>query len=237
MTSAYRKMEETILEVKNLNVELEGEEILKDLSFKVKKGEVLTILGPNGAGKSTLLKALLEISKYQGVINWKKGVKVSYLPDRLSREEFKIIPLSIKEFLGFEKASTEKIKEMLNSVGLEPARFLNKQPGDLSSGEFQRMLIAQALISEPNVLLFDEPTGGIDVGGKETIYSLLHQLWKEKNLTILLVTHEINVVYAYSTNVLCLSRKKLCYGKPEKVLTPETLKELYGNKIRFYKHH
>lgn len=229
-------MGNTILKVENLNVELGGEVVLENLSFDLREKEILVILGPNGAGKTTLFKALLGLLPYQGEISWREDIKISYLPERLSRETFKIIPLSIREFLKFEGASNEEISKILKSVGLEPSLFLNHHPGDLSSGEFQRMLIAWSLVSNPNVLLFDEPTGGIDIGGKETIYSLLYKFWKEKNLTILLITHEINVVYAFSTNVLCLHKEKLCYGKPREVLTPQTLQDLYGQDIKFYKH-
>lgn len=229
-------MSDIILSVKNLNVELDGEKIIKNLSFKVERREILTILGPNGAGKSTLFKTLLGLLPYQGEISWAKDMKISYLPERLSRERFKIIPLSIKEFLGFESVTEREIGKMLSLVGLKPNKFLNKQPCELSSGEFQRVLVAQALISNPNVLLFDEPTGGIDVGGKKTIYSLLRKIWQESNLTILFVTHELNIVYAYSRKILCLNKKELCYGRPEEVLTPQNLERLYQEKIKFYKH-
>jgi zinc transport system ATP-binding protein len=86
------------------------------------------------------------------------------------------------------------------------------------------------------VLLFDEPTSGIDVGGQETIYSLLHRFWKERNLTILLVTHDMNVVWEHAETVLCINKAKLCYGKPRTVLTPEELEKLYGSGIKYYEH-
>ncbi len=224
-----------LLEVKNLTVKRGGEKVIKNLNFSVKRGEVLTVLGPNGAGKSTLFKALMGIIPYQGEIRW-KDMKISYLPESVSRENFKLVPLTILEFLLSENKSKKEVKERLISVGLSD-KFLDKKPSTLSSGEFQRMLIAWALLSEPEVLLFDEPTGGIDLKGRETIYSLLYQIGKEKNLTILIITHEMNIVFAYSDNVLCVNKTKLCYGKPEKILTPERLEELYGHEIKFYKHH
>ena len=98
------------------------------------------------------------------------------------------------------------------------------------------MIIAWALVSEPSVLLFDEPTAGIDIGGQETIYSLLHKFWREGNLTMLLVTHNLDIVWEHANNVLCLNKKMLCYGKPREVLTPESLEELYGMEIKFYEH-
>src|SRR4030043_445756 len=94
-----------ILEVKNLNVRFDKEEVVKDLNFGVEKGEILTILGPNGAGKSTLLRALMGFLPYQGEVSWQEGAKISYLPENLSRESFRVIPLSLKDFFSFEKAS------------------------------------------------------------------------------------------------------------------------------------
>jgi len=120
-------------------------------------------------------------------------------------------------------------------VGLDPS-LLKRRFGTLSTGQFQRMIIAWALVDEPEVLLFDEPTSGVDIGGQETIYSLLHKFWKERNLTILLVTHDLSVVWEHANNVLCLNKKALCYGKPRDVLTPQGLEKLYGTGIKFYEH-
>jgi len=228
-------MEEIILKVKNLNVELGGEKIIEDLTFEVKKGEILTILGPNGAGKTVLLKTLLGLLPYQGEIQWQRRGKIGYLPQGLTQLKFQPLPLTLEEFFKFKENSKTKIIEFLQMVGLEE-KFLKKRIGNLSSGQFQRMLVAWTLIDMPEVLLFDEPTTGIDLGGEETIYSLIYKFWQKGGLTILLVTHEINVVYAYSTHVLCLRKKKLCYGPPRQVLTPESLQELYGTEIKFYTH-
>jgi zinc transport system ATP-binding protein len=233
-------MPETILKVKNLNVKFGEEEVLRNLSFEVKKGEFLIILGPNGAGKTTLFKAILElIPSSSGEIIWstKENLKISYLPERLSQEKFKNFSILVREFFYFKEKSEEKISTILKEVGLAPDEVLNKNPGDLSSGQFQRMLVAWSLISEPEILLFDEPAAGIDIGGEETIYSLLKKFWQEKKLTILLVTHDLNIVYKYATNVLCLGKKEICcFGSPKEILTPEVLEKIYGTEIKFYEH-
>lgn len=226
--------ENIILKVTNLNVRLENEEVIKDLSFEVKRGDVLTVLGPNGAGKTVLLKALLGVLPYKGEIKWEKGVKIGYVPQRLPF--IKETPMNIEEFFELKGASKKEIKETLNSVGFEE-NFLNKNIGELSSGQFQRILIAWALIGNPDVLLFDEPTTGIDIGGEETIYGLLAELKEERNLTILLVTHDLSVVYKFSNYVICLNRCPICQGSPKEVLIPETLRKLYGEEVKFYEHH
>lgn len=223
-----------VLEVENLSVERGGEEVLRDLSFGLEEGDFLTVLGPNGAGKSTLLKALVGSLPGEGRVRWREGVEFNYLPEGLSRQDFEAYPLTVSDFFRLS-GEPEKVGEMLARVGLAP-EFKERDPASLSSGEFRRVLVAWSLIGEPDVLLFDEPMGGIDVGGKNTIYSLLRDLWRERGLTVVLVTHEINVVYDYSTHVLCLSRRKLCHGEPKEVLTPKNLEEIYGHKVKFYEH-
>ncbi len=221
-----------VLKVENLSVEFEGEKILENLSFEVKEGEVLTILGPNGAGKTVLLKTLLGILPFKGSIKWKPGVKTSYIPQRLPF--IKDIPLSVREFFKLKGASENEMKETLNSIGLKED-ILKKKIGDLSSGQFQRILVGWALISNPQVLLFDEPTTGIDIGGQESIYNLLEKLKKERDLTILLVTHDLSIVYKLATRCLCLNKQMLCYSIPRE-LTSERLSQLYGGGIKFYQH-
>jgi len=238
LIAVLSKMGTIILKVENLNVESEGERILENLSFEVKEGEVLTILGPNGAGKTVLLKTLLGILPYKGKIEWTppthhpKDIKIGYVPQRLPF--IKDIPMSVGEFFKLKVSSEKEVKEILNSIGLKEG-ILAKKIGDLSSGQFQRILVGWALVGNPQVLLFDEPTTGIDISGQESIYELLEKLRKERNLTILLVTHDLSIVYKLATDCLCLNKKVLCYSTP-KELTSERLSQLYGGKIKFYQH-
>ena len=226
-------MKEQILKVRNLNVELDGEQIIKDLSFEVNQKETVVILGPNGAGKSTLLKALLGLVPYSGEVSWATR-DISYLPPQELLQRKNLL-LNVKEFFSLKKVSPEKASEILEQVGLDSS-LLEKRFGSLSTGQFQRVIIAWALVNEPSVLLFDEPTSGIDVGGQETIYSLLHKFWERGNLTILLVTHDLNIVWEHADNVICLNKKLLCCGPPRQVLTPENLEELYGTGVKYYVH-
>jgi len=225
--------EKIVLKVENLDVKLEGEEILKDLSFEVKEGEVLVILGPNGAGKTVLLKTLLGILPYKGKIEWQKGIKIGYVPQRLPF--IKDIPMAVKEFFDLKNVSKKESEEILKSIGLGKD-ILKKKIGDLSSGQFQRILVGWALASNPQVLLFDEPMTGIDIGGQESVYNLLEKLKKERDLTILFVTHELSIVYKLADKVLCLSKRMLCHGLPKEILTPERISELYSGEIKFYQH-
>jgi len=121
-------------------------------------------------------------------------------------------------------------------VGINDLSILKKKIGVISSGLLQRILIAWALVDNPEVLLFDEPFSGIDIEGEETIYNLLSQIEKECDLTIILITHDLSVVYKFADSVLCLNKKLICYGSPKEALTPEGLNRLYGGEIKFYKH-
>lgn len=226
------KKDEIILHVKNLTVTFNGLKVIENLSFDLERGAFLTILGPNGCGKTVLLKALLGLIPYKGGVYWAKDAKISYLPQGFSPLAFKDYPISVKEFFNLKKA--KNVEKYLEFVGLEED-VLEKSMGSLSLGTFQRVLIAWSLVSEPNVLLLDEPTTGIDVEGEVTVYNLLSELWR-RGITILMVTHEIDIVYTYSTNVLCLSKKGfLCYGKPED-FTAKKLEEIYGFGIKIYRH-
>jgi len=222
-----------ILEVKNLSVMLDNQSIIENLSFEVKRGDALTILGPNGAGKSVLLKTLLGLIPYRGEIEWAKAIRIGYVPQRLPF--IKDIPLSIKDFFNLKGSPEKETEAILNSVGFKED-FSQKKIGDLSSGQFQRVLIAWGLVGNPQVLLFDEPTTGVDISAEETIYNLLAKLKGERDLTILLVTHDLSVVYKFSTDVICLNRQPICYGPPQEVLTPESLQRLYGGEVKYYQH-
>ncbi len=226
-----------ILEVKNLSVSFGESKIIKDLSFAVSEGEFLTILGPNGSGKTVLLKTLLGLlSGYEKNIFWREDAKIGYLPQGLTHLKVKESPLSVLEFLSLKNKNKSEIENHLKMLGIKDLSFLKKRIGTLSGGQFQRMLMAWALFDNPNVLIFDEPTTGVDIHGEETVYNLLRDLQKERNLTIILITHDVNVVYKYSTNVLCMSHNNICHSGPEEALSPKRLEELYGMPVKIYKH-
>jgi len=228
----------TLLEVKDLQVKLDHQVILNGLSFKVKQGEMLTILGPNGAGKSVLLKVLLGLLPYKGEITWHKNLSIGYLPQNLNYLSVKNLPLTVEDFFKLKDPTLnrQKIIKALKVVGLKQS-VVKKSANTLSGGQFQRMLVAWVIISKPDILILDEPTTGIDVGGGENVYTLLNTLRKKSPLTIIMVTHDIHIVYAHSDTVLCLKRKNhTCFGKPKTILTPQMLEDIFGMKIKFYQH-
>lgn len=236
-------MEDLVLKVSNLNVELNGQKILKNINFEVHNDDIVVIIGPNGAGKTVLLRTLLGFVEFTGTVEWKKGLKVGYVPQKLLIEPE--LPLTTREFLKFKEKSDQEIDKVLKSVGFAEdvphkghlkKHILDRKIGVLSGGELQRILIAWALLGHPDVLLFDEPTTGIDIGAEETIYTLLHRLKEKENLTIFIISHELQIVYKYATNVICLNKENICFGPPKQVLNPEILNQLFGGEIGVYKH-
>jgi zinc transport system ATP-binding protein len=235
-------MDEFILSVSNLKVKFDEHIILNDISFEVKRDDTLAVIGPNGAGKTVLFRTLLNLISYSGEIVWAKDAKIGYVPQKLAVA--KDLPLTAGEFLSFKEKDYLRICEILAEVGFQKKsehthndyRVLNTRLGDLSGGELQRILIAYALLEDPNVLLFDEPTAGVDVAGEETIYSLIHRLQTKKDLTIIFISHELQVVNHYADNVLCLNKEKISFGPPMKVVNKENLERLYGEEISLHKH-
>ena len=234
---------EIILEIQNLTVSFDNNKVIDNLDFSVRKGDVIAIVGPNGAGKSVLFKTILGLVPYLGKIKWMTGLKISYVPQRFNVE--KDFPITVKEFLRLKSKNYGNIMSALESVGLKKEyqdehhlehHLLNQRMGWLSGGQLQRVLVAWAILDSPDVLLFDEPTTGIDVGGEETIYNLLKKLNDETALTILVISHDLNIVYKYANNVLCLNKEKLCFGPPSDVLDRQALVKLYGDEAGFYAH-
>jgi zinc transport system ATP-binding protein len=228
-----------ILDVKDLSVTLGATLVLENINFEVDKGKVLAVIGPNGAGKSVLLKALLGLIPYRGTINWLDGVKLGYVPQRMDIETD--VPLTVREFFWLRTGAASSnlnddgIRKVLDYVQLDLA-ILDSGFGEVSIGQRQRILVAWAVLGEPDVLLFDEPTADIDIAGQESIYNMLYHLQTNLGLTVILVSHDLNVVYRHAHTVICLNRESLCSGAPRDVLNPEQLLNLYGGDKAFFEH-
>ena len=216
-----------ILKVSNLNVKFQNQIILDNISFNVKKGTTMAILGPNGAGKSVLFRTLLNLVPYNGNVEWSEKVKVGYVPQNVAVTD---MPLSVKEFLSIGKQRIN-IENALNLVKLKDKSVLNKRLGVLSGGQLRRILIAWALIDEPNILLLDEPTTGIDMDSEEPIYFMLNDIKKNQKMTILLITHDIHIVEEYTDYVLALNKCVTFFGKSEEIVKIETQKMIYGEPV------
>ena len=219
--------EEHILKVSGLNVKLQNQPILDNINFTVMKGTTLAVLGPNGAGKSVLFKVLLNLLPHEGTVEWCEKVKIGYVPQNVAVSD---IPISVREFLSIGKNNCDS-EAALSLVKLNAAKILDKRLGILSGGELRRVLIAWALIDDPNILLLDEPTTGVDVGSEEPIFLMLDGIKKSKKMTILLITHDIHIVQEYSDYLLALNKCVTFFGKSAEIANMTTQKVIYGEPI------
>ena len=226
-----------VLEVNHLSIRFGKVEVLSDLSFRVAKGSSLAVIGPNGAGKTVLFQALIGSLPSEGTIRWAPDVRIGYVPQKLDLD--RDVPITGMDFLRarspLTRGSHGEITRALDLVGVS-AEVSKSTIGTLSGGQFQRLLLAFALLGNPSVLLLDEPTAGIDEPGQRKLNELIHRLQQERNLTVLFISHELAVVNRYATNVLCLGRKRACFGTPRKILTRELLDEIYGTPVGFHVH-
>lgn len=238
------------LEVEHLSVELDKHLIIDDVSFQVPVGSTTAIVGPNGSGKSVLLKAILRLlPKTKGEVRMfginheqyrRAASLVSYIPQH---PEFdRDFPLTVEGLfslksarpIGMTAVERERMNDLLGLVNMKP--HLHKKLSKLSGGQLQRVLIAYSLMDHPKMLMLDEPSAGIDIQGQETVYALLERIQREERLTMLLVSHELDVVMQYADQALCLNQKLLCAGSPRKVLTNEILERMYGTPVGHIAH-
>ena len=225
-------MNNVVVKIDNLTVTLSGHLILDGLDFEIKKNEMTAIIGPNGAGKTVLLKAMLGLIPYSGKIQWGKGIKVGYVPQKFSAS--KDMPLTTREFFKLKTDNEVEIYRVLKDLEMGhdehhiEQHILENRLGNLSSGEQQKVLIAWAMINNPNVLLFDEPTAGVDIGSESSIYQLLKKMDENEDITIIFISHDLSIIKAYADKVICIDKKLVCTGIPEKVVDSDVLTKLYG---------
>ena len=228
-----------LLTVQNLSVSIGTLDVLEDISFTLNRGTTVAILGPNGSGKSTLFRALLGLTPHTGTVTWAPNVSLGYVPQSFSVESS--LPLTVAEFFQLKKAPQPAMLHALRDVGMlgihDDHDALTNQPlGTLSGGQLQRVLIAWTIADSPTVLLFDEPTSGVDIGGQQNIYALLDTLKKERGLTVLLISHDLHVVFSHADTVLCINKHLTCSGIPSEALDSKALAMLYGPHVSLYSH-
>lgn len=227
------------LAVEGLGVRFGRTAALFDVSFVVPQSSTLAIIGPNGSGKTVLCKALIGAVAHDGRITWAPGTRVGYVPQKLDID--RDLPITGIDFLQAKatvtRVSESDIRRALDIVNL--AEDVARRPiGTLSGGQFQRLLLAFALMGRPTVLLLDEPTAGVDEPGEESLYAMIQRLQQAEGLTLLLITHELAIVYQHADMVLCLSgnHRPAFFGAPEAMLTPERLREAYRAPLKFHAH-
>jgi zinc transport system ATP-binding protein len=223
------------LSVENLSVSYGQHHVLEDISFEIERGQFVCVIGPNGGGKSTLLKALVGLLPIRSGVMRKEAKNIGYVPQQLRIDG--AVPLRVDEFLSL-KLSKRRVwfgpgptrttaRKKLEEIGA--AHLIDRQLGELSGGEFQRILIAYALLDNPDLLLLDEPMTGLDVRGGMSFDGLLHHLNEHVGITIVMVSHDLHLVEHLSDQVLCINRTVHCHGSPDQVLQPDNLSKAYGH--------
>jgi ABC-type Mn2+/Zn2+ transport system ATPase subunit len=234
------------LDVKDLTVRFEGQDppAVEEVSFSLEEGQIAILIGPNGSGKSTVLKAILGLIpstgdvRVFGVPATEARRQIGYVPQRLAFDL--TLPLTVAEairmpLLGVRDADAEAAcRHFTEALGI--TALLGKPLGTLSGGQLKRAMIARAMVTRPRLLLLDEPEAGIDVGGEQTLYELLQRLVSHHGLTALVCSHELDLVFRYADQVLCLNRRLQCVGPPATTLTADALARLYGPATGLYRH-
>ena len=199
--------------------------LVKGVSLQIKKGQIATLIGPNGSGKSTTAKIALGIyKKIDGEVE-KYTNKVGYVPQKISIDW--TLPLRVKDFMVLtENLKDEDINEALSLTGV--IQLKNKNLGDLSGGEFQRVLIARAISKKPDLLVLDEPVQGVDFTGEIALYKLIKKITDELNCGILLISHDLHTVMSATDHVVCLNGHVCCSGSPMDVAKNNEYKALFG---------
>lgn len=229
------------IKINNIGVKFGKEEILKNINIHIHCGQLTVIIGRNGAGKSTLLKAILGETKHSGNIEFydlnekvRKNLKIGYIPQKINVE--KHMPTTVYDFIAGiisnkpiwlkkDKNLEEKIKSHLATFSV--SNLINKSIGDLSGGELQRVLLATAIIDKPNLLILDEPVSGIDKNGIKDFYNLINKLKEEYDMSIILVSHDLELVEKYADKVILLDKTILVEGTPDKVFNSEEYKQIF----------
>jgi ABC-type Mn2+/Zn2+ transport system ATPase subunit len=222
----HENSDDYVLKVSNLSLKLRNQTILDNVSFRLKRGTTLAIVGPNAAGKTMLFKVLLNLVPYTGKIEWAEKVKIGYVPQNIAVDD---IPISVKDFLLFK--DNVNVESSLSPVRLSNKNVADKTLGVLSGGQLRRVLIAWALADNPSVLLFDEPTTGVDHDSEEPIFITLNELKEKNNITILLITHDVHIVREYSDYLLALNRCVTFFGESKEIMNPSVQKIIYGETV------
>lgn len=225
-----RCMTTPLIAAEGLSVRLDGRLVLHDVTVAVQPGEILTIVGPNGSGKSTFLRALIgAVPAAAGRVRRAPGLRIGYVPQKLAIDPS--LPMTVRRFLSLpRRAPAAQVTQALTDAGLPDLG--DRQMTDLSGGQFQRVLLARALIDRPQILLLDEATQGLDQPGSAAFYERIEEVRKQLGCAVVMVSHDLHVVMAASDRVLCLNGHICCEGTPAVVASAPEYRALFGTGTR-----
>ncbi|MDR5866270.1 metal ABC transporter ATP-binding protein [Halomonas koreensis] len=227
-----------LLSIDDLHVALGGRTVLEGIELHLDRGEIVTLVGPNGSGKSTLLRAIIgAVRPAGGRLVRQPGLTIGYVPQRLAIDP--TLPMTVTRFLNLPRRHpVQTLRQALERAGVPGLG--RQQVTALSGGQFQRILLARALLEQPDLLLLDEATQGLDHRGTADFYRQIANVRRELGCAVLMVSHELHVVMRASDRVVCLNRHVCCQGTPERVLASPAYRALFGpdtvDALAFYRH-
>ncbi|GAB3111053.1 zinc ABC transporter ATP-binding protein ZnuC [Aestuariicella hydrocarbonica] len=242
MTDAL-KPPQSLIQATDLCLQFGERQILNNVSLNLNAGEIVTLIGPNGAGKTSLVRVVLGLqAASQGTLTRQPNLRIGYMPQKLHIEAS--LPLSVKRFLqlALRRKSADSLPVILESLQLTGIEHLINNPmHTLSGGETQRVLLARALLRNPDLLVLDEPVQGVDVAGQSRLYQLIADIRDQRGCGVLMVSHDLHLVMAATDTVICLNQHVCCHGHPSSVTEDPAYLELFGQTthsgIAVYTHH
>jgi len=231
-------MSNTLIQLNNCGILRNHKWLVRGVSLKVDRGQIVTLIGPNGSGKSTTAKMALGILRPdEGSNIVLNNLKISYVPQKLSIDWS--LPLRVIDFMNLiEKHSQETLMDMLTLAGIK--HLLHEDVRNLSGGEFQRLLMARAIAKEPEFLVLDEPVQGVDYAGEIALYQIIQDIRKTLHCGILLISHNLHVVMSQTNHVICLNGHICCSGEPQSIVKDPEYIKLFGENmdptLAFYQH-
>ena len=220
-------MPEPLIKLKNVGVRVGTQTILSHVDLEVHPEEIVTLIGPNGAGKTTLVRVVLGLMEFSGSRQLKPQIKIGYMPQKLQLNPQ--LPITVKRFLKISGANDVQLAHRMTQTGIEAIAGHPMQ--SVSGGELQRVLLARALIQNPDLLVLDEPAQGVDVIGQAEMYSLIHKIKNEQGCGVLMISHDLHLVMAQTDRVICLNHHVCCHGHPDHVSHDPAFIELFGKKV------
>jgi zinc transport system ATP-binding protein len=220
------KLVNALITASNISVYKNEKAILKNIDIKINKKDFISIIGPNGAGKTMLLKCLMGFYKPDvGQIERKKSLKIGYMPQNINIVN--TMPITVKNFITLRKKFDEfSFKQVVSET--QTSALVNKQLSILSGGEMQRVLLARSLLNNPELLILDEPAQNLDISGQMSFYKLLQSIYTNRDLSILMVSHDLHLVMVSTKSVLCLSNHVCCSGKPQQIAEDPEFISMFG---------
>lgn len=215
-----------LIETRGLTIRHGGVAVLQQVNFAIERGEIVTIVGPNGSGKTSLVRALIGLTPpSEGQVTQARGLRIGYVPQKLHIDA--TLPMTVRRFLSLPKrvGDADAAAALLRTgvAGVEA-----RQIAGLSGGQFQRVLLARALLAQPDILILDEPTQGLDQPGIAAFYHLIEQVRAQSGVAVLMVSHDLHVVMSASDRVICLNGHVCCEGTPSVVSAAPEYRALFG---------